>query len=114
MEKLELILPYIMTTVILIIITVIIFRLFNYILQRRILDAGPLDEHAVKFLAAGASTGKENLKWGMLLLFGGAGLLVLACLPVEMDKSPIPYGVEAIALALGFISYYLITKNSKS
>jgi hypothetical protein len=114
MEKLELILPYIMTTVILIIITVIIFRLFNYILQRRILEAGPLDEHAVKFLAAGASTGKENLKWGMLLLFGGAGLLILPCLPVEMDKSPIPYGVEAIALSLGFISYFLISRKMKS
>src|ERR1700677_1184909 len=103
MEKLELILPYIMTTVILIIITVIIFRLFNYILQRRILESGPLDEHAVKFLAAGASTGKENLKGGLLLLFGGAGLLILSCLPVEIE-SPIPYGIEAIALSFGFIS----------
>lgn len=113
MDKLELILPYIMTTVILIIITVIIFRLFNYILQRRILDAGPLDEHAVKFLAAGASTGKENLKWGFLLLSGGGGLLLLSCLPVELDKSPLPYGVEAIALALGFIGYYLVSRKIK-
>jgi hypothetical protein len=112
MDKLELILPYIMTTVILIIITVIIFRLFKYILQRRILKAGPLDEHAVKFLAAGASSGKENLKWGLLLLFGGSGLLILPSLPVDME-SPIPYGVEAIALSFGFISYYLISRKLK-
>jgi hypothetical protein len=114
MEKLELILPYIMTTIILIVITVIIFRLFNYILQRQILKSGPLDEHAVRFLAVGSSSGKENLKWGFLLLFGGGGLLILTYLPFEMDKSPFPYGIEAIALAIGFISYYLVSRNLKS
>jgi hypothetical protein len=113
MEKLELILPYIMTTIVLVLITVIIFRLFNYILQKRIIDAGPLDEHAVKFLAASSGTRKENLKWGMLLLFGGGGLLVLPYLPAELAQTPFPYGIEAIALAMGFISYYLISKNSK-
>ena len=113
MEKLELILPYIMTAIVLVLITVIIFRLFNYILQRRIIDAGPVDEHAVKFLAASSGTGKENLKWGLLLLFGGAGLMVLPYLPADLAQTPFPYGIEAIALAMGFISYYLISKNSK-
>jgi len=111
MEKLDLILPYIMTTVILVIITVIIFRLFNFVLQRQILESGPADEQATRFIKAG-SWGIESLKWGLLLLFGGLGLLVLTYLPYEIDKSPFPYGIEAIFLAMGFISYYLISRRT--
>lgn len=110
MDKLELIFPYIMTTVIFIIVTVNIFRWFNFILQKRILESGPLDEYAIKFLQTGSPDRKESVKWAVLLVFGGAGLIGLQYQSFAYD-SPVPYGIEAIALGIGFFVYFLISKK---
>ena len=112
MEKLDLILPYVMTTVTLIIITVIITHLFNFHLKKRIIQSGPIDENAVKFLYTSAGPAHENLKWGLLFLMGGLGLVVIQFTPFTID-APITYGIESIFLAAGFFLYYLIVRKKK-
>lgn len=97
-----------------IMISVLVIALYNYRLKKRIIDSGPIDEYALKFLNSLSSRGSEGLKWGFILLFGGIGLVILEFIPFKANASPLPYGVEAIFLALGFLSYYYFVKKEKS
>lgn len=56
--------------------------------------------------------GSEMLKWGIILLFGGTGLIVLEFIPYN-ENSPLPYGVMTIFVSLGFLSYYFLIRNRK-
>ncbi len=105
--------PFIVMIAVLITIATIIVVLSNYILKRRIIDKGPIDEHALKILDRLTGTGTEMLKWGILVLFGGIGLVVLEFVPYDANSSPLPYGVEAIFVALGFLLYYYIMERKK-
>ncbi len=53
----------------------------------------------------------HNLKWGIIILLGGLGLVLLYLLDVSSD-SPLPYGIESIFIAFGFIIYFFIEKKS--
>lgn len=52
----------------------------------------------------------HNLKWGIIILLGGLGLVLLYVLDLSSD-SPLPYGIESIFIASGFILYFFIEKN---
>jgi Na+/proline symporter len=52
-----------------------------------------------------------NLKWGLIILLAGAGLIIIHFLDLDSD-SPLPYGIETISIALGFILYFFIEKFS--
>jgi purine-cytosine permease-like protein len=107
--------PFIVMIAILITIASIIIVLSNYTLKRRIIDKGPLDEHSLKFLEKLTGAGSEILKWGIIILFGGIGLVVLEFVPFDANISPLPYGIEAIFIALGFLLYYyLVQRKSNS
>lgn len=114
MDKLELVLPYIMTTVIFSIVTIVIISLFNFILRKRIINSGPIDNNALSFLEGLSGIGSETLKWGLILFFGGMGLVVMEFVPYHADESTLPYGIEAMFLAAGFLVYYLIIKNQQN
>jgi hypothetical protein len=103
--------PFIVMIAILITIASIIVVLSNYTLKKRIVDKGPIDEHALKFLERLTGTGSEILKWGIIILFGGIGLVLLEFVPYDANSSPLPYGVEAIFISIGFLLYYLIERK---
>ena len=105
--------PFIAMIATLITIAVAIVTITNYYLKRRIIDKGPIDENALQFLNKLSGLGSEVLKWGIILLFGGIGLVVLAFVPYSADDSPLPYGIELIFVAIGFLSYYFIVKKGK-
>ncbi len=105
--------PFIVLIAILITIATIIVVLSNYILKRRIIDKGPIDEHSLKFLEKLTGAGSEILKWGIIVLFGGIGLIILEFVPFDPNKSPLPYGVEAICIAAGFLVYYYLVQRKK-
>ena len=96
---------------ILVIITILVISLLNYSLKKRIIDSGPLDADAVKFLDRLTNSGAQALKWGVVLLFAGLGLVVLEFLRYSALDSLLPYGVEAIFLAVGFLVYYFLTRD---
>ena len=110
--------PFIMMIALFIVIAYIIVATLNYSLKSRIIKTGPLDENALKFLThltpvSKSGFGPEVLKWGLILFFGGIGLVVLEYLPYKADESSLPYGIEAIFLAIAFLLYYVISKREK-
>lgn len=106
-------LPFIILIVFFIIIAVLIIGLLNYRLKNRIINSGPLDETSFRFLSQLSSIGSESLKWGLILFFGGLGLVIMQYIPYSAEDSPLPYGIEMIFIAAGFLSYYLIIQNKK-
>lgn len=94
------------------VIAVIIVTLTNYHLKKRILDNGPLNEHSIRFLGTLSEFNSDILKWGIILLFAGIGLIFLEFIPHSKD-SPLPYGVETVFIGAGFLTYYLISKKRK-
>jgi uncharacterized protein YneF (UPF0154 family) len=106
--------PFLVMIVVLIILAVLISGYFHYRLRKRILDAGPLDDEAIRLLRQVPGVASEALKWGLLLFFGGIGLIVLAFIPYNFEGSPLPYGLEAVFLSVGFLLYYGISWRRKS
>lgn len=106
-------LPFIIIIVFFIIIAVLIIALLNYRLKKRILDSAPFDETAVKLLSHLSGFGTEALKWGIILLFGGIGFVVMEYIPYSAEDSPLPYGVEMIFVAAGFLTYYLLIQKQR-
>lgn len=107
--------PFIVMIAILMIIGFVIVSLLNYRLKKRIIESGPIDENSLKFLNKLSGFGPEVLKWGIILLFGGIGLVLLEFIPYKAEESSLPYGIEAIFIAIGFLVYYfLVVRKDKS
>ena len=101
---------FITMIIIVIVIAVVIISWYNYRLKKRIIDAGPIDNDAIKFLKRLTDTGSEQLKWGCILFMSGFGLVTLQFLPYD-DESSLPYGLEIMFIAAGFLIYYLIIRK---
>lgn len=97
---------------ILIAISIIIVVLTNYDLKKKILNKENTDDKMFIILNNLTGLGSEMLKWGIILLFGGIGLVILEFLPYN-ENSPLPYGVMTIFVSLGFLTYYLLIRNQK-
>lgn len=104
--------PFIVMIAILIAISVIIVVITNYNLKRRILNKENIDDKMYVILNNLTGFNSEMLKWGIILLFGGVGLIVLEFLPHD-ENTPLPYGVLTVFVALGFLTYYFVMKNQK-
>lgn len=105
--------PFITIIVLFIVIAVVIINWFNYRLKKRIIDSGPVDADAVSFLKRLSDMSLEQLKWGAVLFSGGLGLVILNYLPYDSD-SPLPYGVEIMFIAVGFLTYYLLARKEQN
>lgn len=107
------ILPFFMVTAVTGIVAAFGIAFLNFLLKRRIIKSGNLDENYLRLLK------KEDniisaLKWGIILSFSGIGLLLIGFLPFDPETSPIPYGIEIICVGLGFLTYYLLIRKEKS
>jgi hypothetical protein len=100
-------------------IVVIIIAILNHRIKMRMIKDGHVDENSIKILSQENSGFKlDTLKWGIILLFGGIGLIILDYLPHNYDldrnydyqASPLPFGIEIVCLAVGFLVYYFIAK----
>jgi len=94
--------------------TVLIIALYNFRLKKKIIDAGPIDDNALKFLKSLSGLESEAFKWGIILFFSGLGLIVIEFLPFEASRSSLPYGVEMIFISLGFLIYYVFIGKKNS
>ncbi|WP_034762381.1 DUF6249 domain-containing protein [Chryseobacterium gregarium] len=104
--------PFIVMIAILIAVCVVIVVLTNYDLKKKILNKENIDDKMFIILNNLTDLGSEMLKWGIILLFGGTGLIVLEFIPYN-ENSPLPYGVMTIFVSLGFLSYYFLIRNRK-
>ena len=91
--------------IVFIIIAVVITAWYNYRLKKRIIESGPIDNDAINFLKKLIDSGAEQLKWGCVLFMSGLGLVVTHYLSYEED-SILPYGIEIMFIAAGFLIYY--------
>ncbi|MBN1112847.1 MAG: hypothetical protein JXA53_08035 [Bacteroidales bacterium] len=97
-----------------------IFKLFtSFFLKRKLIKAGHFDkasilESHVGIDSDGANTGRlPALKWGLIALFGGIGLIVMDFIKVDNPEfftyqSVLPYGIFMVSIALGFLLYFFI------
>ncbi|GAB3777233.1 hypothetical protein GCM10028818_24060 [Spirosoma horti] len=104
-------LPFFVVILFLVLVAVFILALLKYRLKKRIIESGNLDEISLKVLAQLASSEDEALKWGLILLTSGLGLIVLEFVPFSADGSPLPYGLEMVFTASGFLLYHVLIKN---
>jgi len=83
--------------------------LTNYSLKRKLIDKNMVNEDTAKIFKK--ETGKQSaLKWGLIVLFGGIGLIIIDALRLDGDEA-MPYGIEAVCIAIGFLSYYAIARK---
>ncbi len=92
---------------------VVIISWYNYRLKKRIIDSGPIDKEAIGFLQKLTDSGAEQLKWGCVLFMAGLGLVINHYLSYYED-SVLPYGIELMFIAAGFLVYYFIVTRKQS
>jgi hypothetical protein len=86
--------------------------LTDYILKKKMIEKGYVndDTQGIFKTYSGADNRFGSLKWGLLALFGGIALILMEYLDVRSD-SPLPYGILAVALSVGFLTYYALVKK---
>lgn len=82
----------------------------DYRLKRRLIELGHIDEKVSNILSNKEDNYFNSLKWGMIIFFGGLGLIILEFIPYDTD-SPFPYGFEAVFIATGFLLYFMLVKK---
>jgi cbb3-type cytochrome oxidase subunit 3 len=95
-----------------IVIACVIISWYNFRLKKRIIESGPINDEAMGFIKKLGGPSVDALKWGCILFAAGLGLVVANYLPCPFG-SPVPYGVELMFIAAGFLAYYFIAKNQK-
>lgn len=94
------------------IIAIVLVNWFNYRLKKRLLDSRPADENILNLVRDLWRPGREALKWGLLLLSGGLGLILISVIPADSEDSALGFGIEAVFLAAGFLTYYILIKKN--
>ena len=98
-------------------VVVVIISILNHRIKMKMIKEGHVDENSIKILSQQSNGFKlDTLKWGIILLFGGIGLIILEYIPYRYDfhgsnGSPLPFGIEIVCLAVGFLVYYFIARN---
>jgi hypothetical protein len=88
----------------------------DYILKKKMIDKGFVNDDTQAIFKQHASelaNKYSSLKWGMIVFFAGLSLILMEFIPVQHD-SPLPYGLFAVSVSLGFLIYYfMVKKDSK-
>lgn len=85
--------------------------LTDYILKKRMIDKGFVNEDTQAIFKKHSTTNQYSaLKWGLLALSGGIGLIVIDYLNVDME-STLPFGILSVSLSVGFLVYYFLVKQ---
>ena len=83
----------------------------DYILKKKMIEKGYVNEDAQAVFKKHADENRFSaLKWGLIILFGGLALIIMDFIPTD-PESPLPYGLLAFSIALGFLIYYYIVKK---
>lgn len=82
-----------------------------YSLRKKMIEKGYVNEETQAiFREQKTSNRYAALKWGLLALCGGLALIIMDALQVQAD-SPLPYGIFSVALSVGFIIYFFVSKK---
>ncbi|MCE2994630.1 MAG: DUF6249 domain-containing protein [Cyclobacteriaceae bacterium] len=84
----------------------------DYILKKKMIDKGYVNEDTQAIFKQHSITDNKygSLKWGLITFFGGISLIIMEYVPVS-PESPLPYGLFAVSVSLGFLIYYFLVKR---
>jgi len=83
--------------------------LTNYSLKRKLIDKNMVNEETANLFTK--ETSKQNtLKWGLIILFGGLGLIIIDTMNLDGDDA-MAWGIEGVCIAIGFLLYYFVAKK---
>lgn len=91
----------------------IIKAITEFIIKKRMIDKGIVGADASELLKTQKSENKLSaLKWGLIILFAGIGLVIIEVLPTDPSDSPfLPFGILAICISLGFLLYFFLVQK---
>lgn len=85
----------------------------DYILKKKMIDKGFVNDDTQAIFKQ-HTQGEENkfasLKWGLIIFFAGLSLIIMEYIPTS-PQSPLPYGLFALSVSLGFLIYYFVVKK---
>jgi hypothetical protein len=85
--------------------------LTDYILKKKMIEKGYINEESQSIFKQHTMDNKYSaLKWGLLIFSSGVALIIIDFLDVRPD-STLPYGIFAVSLSVGFMTYYYIVKK---
>jgi hypothetical protein len=94
----------------------------DFLLKRKIIKAGHIDKAGIldPVLAISEENKYPTLKWGLVSLMAGAGLVLIELLSrggqitwVKDYNSLLPIGIELVFIAAGFLIYFFIVNAKK-
>jgi len=96
----------------------IIRSVSDHKLKRKLIERAGMDDklgaalsESLKSVSANPEQNRfANLKWGLLFLFAGIGLIAIEYLDFHYS-STLPFGILSTSIALGYLVYYFILKN---
>lgn len=88
----------------------------DYLLKKKMVDKGYVNEDTqaiFKQHVVERDNKFTSLKWGLIIFFGGLSLILMEYIPAG-PESPLPYGLFAVSVSLGFLIYYFVAKTDKT
>ncbi|MEX2230822.1 MAG: DUF6249 domain-containing protein [Cyclobacteriaceae bacterium] len=83
----------------------------DYILKKKMIEKGYVNEDTQAIFKKNTDENKySTLKWGLIILFAGLSLILMEYIHYD-SRSPLPYGLFAVFVSLGFLIYYFIVKK---
>jgi hypothetical protein len=83
----------------------------DYILKKKMIEKGFVNEDAQAVFKRHSEENKYgSLKWGLIIFFAGLSLILMEYINFD-SRSPLPYGLFAMFVSLGFLIYYFIIKK---
>jgi hypothetical protein len=86
----------------------------DYILKKKMIEKGFVNEETQAIFKKEISNDSKysSLKWGLITLSAGLALILLEYVDVRRE-SPLPYGMLAVFISIGFLVYYFIIQKKE-
>ena len=86
----------------------------DYLLKKKMVDKGFVNDDTQAIFKQHTTENKfTSLKWGLIIFFAGLALIIMEYVPVG-PESPLPYGLFALSVSLGFLIYYFVVKKASN
>lgn len=87
--------------------------LTEYFIRKKLVDKGLVGDDATHILKkqSEVATKYGSLKWGLIILFGGIGLILAEVIGYDWELTAMPYGIVTVCISIGFLIYYYIVKD---
>jgi len=83
----------------------------DYILKKKMIEKGFVNDDTQAIFKQHTTDNKyPSLKWGLIIFFAGMSLIIMEYIPARTE-SPLPYGLFAVSVSLGFLIYYFMMKS---